>query len=62
VHGRGLEGSEPLAKSWLAELAIHERGLHADALLDILEDEAIAMRPEHDAKTGAHLMQLVPAP
>jgi hypothetical protein len=60
--GRWLEGSEAFAEPRLAELAIYERRLHAHALLDVLEDEAVAMRPEHDAKTGAYLMHLVPAP
>jgi hypothetical protein len=60
--GRWLEGSEPLAEPWLAELAVHERGLYSHALLHILEDEAVAMRPKHDAKTGAHVVNIVPAP
>jgi hypothetical protein len=51
-----------LAESRLAELAIHERGLDSDAPLDVLEDEAVAMRPKHDAKTGAHVVNIVPAP
>jgi hypothetical protein len=62
MRGRWLEGSEPLAESGLAELAIYERGLHSHALLDVLEDEAVAVRPQHDAKPGAHFVQLVPAP
>jgi hypothetical protein len=57
-----MEVSEPLAEPWLAELAIYERCLHTNALLDILEDEAIPVRPKHDAKIGTLLMQLVPAP
>jgi len=43
-------------------LAIDERGFHSQTLLDTLEHEAVAVQPEHDAKTGADLMQLVPAP
>ncbi len=62
MRGRSVEGSEPLAQARLAELAANERRLHAHALLDILEDEAVAMRPKHDAKTGAHVVNTVPAP
>ena len=34
----------------------------AHALLDVLEDEAVAMRAKHDTKTGAHIVKIVPAP
>jgi len=61
MRGRWLEGSESLAEPWLAELTADERRLHTDALLDILEDEPVAMRPKHHAKGGAHFMQVVPA-
>jgi hypothetical protein len=53
---RWLEVSEPLAQARLAELAIYERGLHSHALLDVLEDEAVAMRAKHDTKAGADFM------
>jgi len=56
MHACWLEGSEPLAEPWLAELAIDERCFRSHTLLDILEHQAVAMRPEHDAKMGAHLM------
>jgi hypothetical protein len=51
-----------LAEPWLAELTADERRLHTDALLDILEDEAVAMWPKHHAETGAHVVNIVPAP
>ena len=59
---RWLEHSKPLAEPRLTELASHERGLNTNAALDVLEDEAVAMRPKHHAKTGAHVVNIVPAP
>ncbi len=58
---RRLERSKLFAEPRLAELASHERGLHANAAVHILEHEAVAMRPNHDAKTAANIVHVVPA-
>jgi hypothetical protein len=62
MRGRWLKDSELLAEPRLAELASHEGRLHPNAPLRILEDEAVAMRPNHDPQTAANLMHAIPAP
>jgi hypothetical protein len=56
-----LERAKLSAEPSLAELASHERRLHANATVGILEHEAVAMRPNHDAKTAADVVYVVPA-
>jgi hypothetical protein len=56
-----LKGSKPLAEPILAELATDERGFHSDASLDILEYKPAAMLPNHNAKTAAEAVHVVPA-
>lgn len=62
MPGRCLKGSELLAQSSLAELASHERSLHPNAALYVLEDQPITMRPNHDTKTAADAVHIIPAP
>jgi hypothetical protein len=56
-----LESSKLFAESSLAELASYERRLHANTTVGILENESVAVRPNHDAKTAADAMQVIPA-
>jgi hypothetical protein len=56
-----LEVAELLAEPRLAELASHEGRLDANSSVNILEYEAVAVRPNHDAKSGTDTMQVVPA-
>ena len=56
-----LKRSEPFAEPRLAELSRHERSLHPDAALRILEDKPVAMRPNHDTKLAANVVDVVPA-
>lgn len=58
----GLELAKSFAEPRLAEFPIYERGLHANGPRRILEDEAVSMRPNHDAKPGANTMHVIPAP
>jgi len=57
---RRLERAKLFAEPRLAQFPRHKRGLHADASIYILEYEAVAMRPNHDAKTAADVVHLVP--
>jgi hypothetical protein len=57
-----LEGSELFAEPRLAQLASHDRGFDANASVYILEYQAVAMRPNHDAKSGTNIVYAIPAP
>jgi hypothetical protein len=56
-----LESSKLFAKSSLAQVASYQGRFHADASIHILENESVAMRPNHEAKTAADAMQVIPA-
>jgi hypothetical protein len=55
-----LKRSEPFTEPRLAELPSHERGLHPQAALYILEYQPVAVRPNHDAKTAADVVHVIP--
>jgi hypothetical protein len=57
-----LKGSQLFAEPRLAELASHERSLYPNAALYILEYQAVAMSPNHDAKPGTNTVHVIPAP
>jgi hypothetical protein len=57
----GLEGSQVFAEPGLAELPTDGRGLHSNASCHILEDEAVAMQPNHDTQTTAGFVEVIPA-
>jgi len=57
---RRLERSKLFAEPSLAELASHERRLYPNATVGILEHEAVAVRPNHDTKPAANVVDVVP--
>jgi hypothetical protein len=61
MEGRRLERSKVFAEPSFAELAGHERSFHADASLFVLEYKPVAMRSNHDAKTAADVVNVIPA-
>ena len=50
---RGFESAKPFAEPRLAELPADERGFHPNASRHILEDETVAMQPNHHAQAAA---------
>jgi hypothetical protein len=59
---RRPERSDLFAEPSLAELASHERRLYSNATAGILEHKPVAVRPNHDAKTTADVVNIIPAP
>jgi hypothetical protein len=59
--GRRLEASEPLTEPRLAELPPNGRSLHPNAPLCVLEDQAVAVRSEHDSNPTASVVHVLPA-
>jgi hypothetical protein len=59
--GRRLKRSKPFVEPRLAELPTNGRGLRPNASRDILEDEAVAVRPNDHTETSAHVVYVIPA-
>ena len=57
---RRPERSKLLAQPRLTQLPSHERSLHPNAALYILEYQTVAMRTNHDAKSAADLVDVIP--
>jgi hypothetical protein len=61
TRGGLLEVPEPCTEARLAEVATDRRSLHANVPLRVLEDQAVAVRPEHHAEAATGSMYIVPA-
>jgi hypothetical protein len=61
MRGRSPKRSELIAEPGFAELAGHGGRLYPKASLRILEYQPVAMRPNHDAKTAADVVHVIPA-